>query len=72
MLEQGGQRRQDGSLEKGTAVVLHRRCRLHALGVRRSLIEDLEPDVIVRHRSHLGPVSRRLPGPGCALTMEKR
>jgi len=39
--------------------------------VQRSLVEDLEPNVIVRHRSHLGPISRCQPSPGCALTMVK-
>lgn len=69
MLEQGCQRGQDEVQRTVSGVVLHRWYRIRALGVRRRLVEDFEPDVIVRHHPHLGPVSRRSPGPRRALTI---
>ena len=69
MLEHGCQHGRDEVLEIGSGVVLDRWCRNCAPSFWRRLVKDFEPNIIVHHHSHLDLVSRRLPGPPCALTM---
>ena len=49
--------------KKSLGVVLRRGFWVGVCGVRGSLVEDFESNVIVRHRSHLRLISCNLPGP---------
>ena len=60
---------QDGLLWEDFEIALHQRCRVGALGIQRSFVEDRKSDIFVCHHLHLDLISRCLPIPCCALTM---
>ena len=51
----------------GFEIALHQRCRVSALGIQRSFVEDRRSNIFVCHHLHLGLISRCLPIPCCAL-----